>query len=113
MQNRDFRTIITSLYGSLPSSVDFASKSATLGPDLQVSTGPSPHQWCCAFKTGTFGPELPVSTGPRPHLGIGACKTVCLPPELQVSMGPSAHLCFLHAYSDFWTRITSLYWSQT
>ena len=28
-------------------------------------------------------------------------------------MGPSPHLWFLHAKSDFWIRITSLYGSQT
>ena len=34
---------ITSLYGSHPSSVVFACKTVTLGPELQVSMGPSPH----------------------------------------------------------------------
>ena len=34
---------MTSLYGSQPSFVPFASKTATLGPELQVSMGPRPH----------------------------------------------------------------------
>ena len=36
-------TRITSLYRSQPSSVVFACKTATLGPELQVSMGPRPH----------------------------------------------------------------------
>ena len=27
-------------------------------------------------------------------------------------MSPSPHRCFVHANRDFWSRITSLYWSQ-
>ena len=72
-QNSDFSIRITSLYGSQPSSVVFASKTATLGSELEVSIGPRPHLWFFAFKTATLGPEL------------------------QVFMGPSRHLWFLHA----------------
>ena len=45
MQNSDFRTRITSLYGSQTSPMFFAFKTATLAPELQVSMGPSPHLW--------------------------------------------------------------------
>ena len=51
--------------------------------------------------------------GPRPHLRFSVCKTACLASELLVSMGPSPHLCFCIQNSDFWTRITNLYGSQT
>ena len=74
--------------------------------------GPRPHMWFCAWKTATLGPELQVSAGPRPHMWICTFKTACLPPDLQVYMGPSPHLWILHAKSDFITRITSLYGSQ-
>ena len=47
MQNSDFSTRIASLYRSQPLSVVFACKIATLGPEFQVSIGPSPHQ--CFF----------------------------------------------------------------
>ena len=47
MQNSDFSTRIASLYRSQPLSVVFACKIATLGPEFQVSVGPSPHQ--CFF----------------------------------------------------------------
>ena len=45
IQNSGFSIRITSLYGSQPAFVDFACKTATLVPELQVSRGPRPHQW--------------------------------------------------------------------
>ena len=45
IQNSVFGIRNTSLYGSKPSFVAFACKTATLGPDLQVSKSPSPHLW--------------------------------------------------------------------
>ena len=58
----------TSPYGSQPSSVVFACKKMTLGPELQVSMGPRPHLCFFAFKTASLAPELQVSIGPSPHL---------------------------------------------
>ena len=88
MQNSDFRTRITCLYGSQPPSVAFE------------------------CKTAHFGPEQ-VSMDPRYHLSFCVCTTACLASELLVSMGPSLHLWFLHAKERLWTRITSLYGYQT
>ena len=68
MQNNVISIRITSLYGSQPSSVAFACKTATLGPELQVSMGPRPQLWFSAFKTATLAPELQVSIGPSPPL---------------------------------------------
>ena len=75
--------------------------------------------------------------GPRHHLSFCACNTAWLAPESLVSMGPNPYLWFLHAKqrlleqnykylcvtalicgfcihnSAFWTRISSLYVSQT
>ena len=68
MQNNVISIRKTSLYGSQPSSVIFACKTATLGPELQVSMGPRPHLWFFAFKTATLAPELQVSIGASPHL---------------------------------------------
>ena len=59
---------ITSLYGSQPSSVVFASKTAAFGPELQVPRRPWPHLRLFAFKTAPLAPELQVSMGPSPHL---------------------------------------------
>ena len=41
----------------------------------------SPHLWFCAFKTANLGPELQVSKGPSPDLWFCACKTATLGPE--------------------------------
>ena len=43
MQNNVISIRMTSLYGSQPSLVLFACKTATLGPELQVSMGPRHH----------------------------------------------------------------------
>ena len=43
IQNNAFSTRIASLYGSQPSSVVVALKTAPLAPELQVSMGPSLH----------------------------------------------------------------------
>ena len=75
MQNSVFSTRIASFYGSQPSSVGFARKTATLGPELQVSVDPRQHLRLFAFQTATLAPELQVSMGPSPHLWFCAFKT--------------------------------------
>ena len=128
---------ITIVYGSHRLSVVFACKTATFGSELQVSMGPilpllvcecktacldpewrlsiglSLHLWFCAFKTATLASELLVSIGPSFHLWCCAFLTAPLASESLVSTGPSPHLWLLCAKSDFRTRITSLYGSQT
>ena len=78
IQNSAFSTRIASLYGSQPSSVVFACKTATLGPESQVSKGPRPHLWFFSFKTAPLAPQLQVSMGPRPHLWFCAFTTATL-----------------------------------
>ena len=78
IQNCDFSIRKTGLYGSQPSFVAFACKTATLGPELQVSTCPRPHLWLFAFKTATLAQELLVSMGPSPHLWFSAFTTATL-----------------------------------
>ena len=53
MQNNAISIRITSLYASQLSSVVFACETETLGPELQVSMGPSPHLWFCTLTTAT------------------------------------------------------------
>ena len=43
--------------------------------------GSSPHLSFFACKTATLGPELQVSMGPRPHLFLFSIKTAPLAPE--------------------------------
>ena len=93
---------MTSLYGSQPSFVPFACKTATLVPELQVSMGPRPHLDNSDIMTrisslSCLVPQLQVSMSPRPRLWFLAFKTATLAPELQVSMGNSPHRWFLHA----------------
>ena len=89
MQNSDFRTGITSLYGSQTSPV------ALCNQNRVIST------------------RNTSSHGPRPHLSFCACKTTWLASEWLVSMGPALTRGFCIQNNDFWTRITSLYGSQT
>ena len=57
IQNSTFSIGITSLYGSQPSGVAIASKTATLGSELQVSMCPRPHIWFFAIKRAILAPE--------------------------------------------------------
>ena len=59
--------------------------------------GPRLHLWFFAFKTATLAPQLQVSTGPIPRLWFGAFTTTTLRPELIVSMGPDLTCRFVHA----------------
>ena len=56
----------------------FEGKTATLGPELQVSMGPRPLLWFLAIKTATLAAELQVSMGPSPHLWFCAFTTAIL-----------------------------------
>ena len=49
----------------------------------------------------------------QPTSVVFACKTAWLASESLVSIGPSPHVWFWMQNSDFWTRITNLYGSQT
>ena len=57
MQNSVISTRITSLNGSQPSSVVFACKTASLGPELQVCMGPRLRLLICECKTACLDPE--------------------------------------------------------
>ena len=50
-ENSEISTRFTSLYGSQPSSMCFASETATYGTELQVSIGPRRHLSFCVCKT--------------------------------------------------------------
>ena len=137
MQNNVNSIRITSLYGSLSSFVVFACKTATLGPELQVSMCPRHHLCIFCIQNSAFSTRIaslndsqtsPVVLcmqnnvisirinslyGSQPSFVVFACKTVPLGPEKQVSMGPRPHLCFFCIQnSDFSTRIASVYGSQ-
>ena len=52
----------------------FVRKTATLGPELLVTMGPSLHLCFCAFKTAPLAPELLDSMYLRPHLSFLRAK---------------------------------------
>ena len=68
MQNNVISIRNTSLYRSLPSSAVFECQTGSLGQELQVSMGPSPHLWFFVLKAAPLAPELHISMGPSPHL---------------------------------------------
>ena len=117
MQNSVPSIRITSLYESKPSSVVFGCKTATLGPDLQVSMGPSPHLWFCMQNSGfwtqianlywsqisrvvlclqssVISPRTTCLYGSQPFSVVFECKTATFGAELQVCMGTRPHLSF-------------------
>ena len=63
-----------------------------------------------ACKTATSGPEKQVSMCPRLHLWFSACKTACLVSESLVSMGPSPHVWFLDAKQRLMDRNNKSLW---
>ena len=82
-------TRMTTLYGFQPFTCGFGCKTAWFAPEWEDYIASSHHLWFCACKTAPLGLELQVSVGQRPHL------------------------CFFMQNSDFMTRLTSLYGSQT
>ena len=97
MQNGVICTRMKSLYGFQPSSVLFSCKTVTLGPDLQVCMGSTPHLWFWAHITACLAQELKDYMCSSPQLWFCACKTACLTSVLLVSIGSSPHLWFLNA----------------
>ena len=113
MQNSDFWTRITSLCGSQTSPVIFCMQNSV--PSIRNTSlhGSQPSRVVFGRKTATYGPEKQVSMGLRHDLSLCECKTALLESDLLVSMCPNPLLCFfLMQYSSFWTRISSLYGSQ-
>ena len=113
MQNSVINTWNTCLYVCQPSSVVFACKTAHFGPELQVSMGPSPHLWFWSRKTACLEQESKDYIGSSSRRWFCACKTATLRLELQYLWVKVHPCCFCMQNCDFWTRITSLYGSQT
>ena len=97
MQNSDFRTTHRSLYGSLTSSVALSSHNSVISTRIKRLYWFQPSPVVFVWKSATAGPEWQVSMGPRHDRSYCACTTACLASELLVSLGPSLHLWFFHA----------------
>ena len=117
IQNNVNCTRITGLNASQPTCVVFASKTASLGPELHVSMGPSPHLLSLHAKqrlldriTSLYGSQISSVVlcmqndvisiritslyGSQPTSVVFDCKTETFGPELQTSIVPRPHLSF-------------------
>ena len=114
MQNSEFWTRITTLYGSQTSPVVLCMENSVISIRITSLHGSQPSRVVFGCKTATYRPEKQISMGSRHDLLLCECKTAWFASDLLVSMCPNPHLCFfLMQYSAFWTRISSLYGSQT
>ena len=109
MQNGDFWTRATSLYGCQTSPVVLCLQNNVRITSLYRSQ-PSPVVFAC--KTATFGPELQVSMSTRPHLSFCARKTAWLAPKKLVPMWPSPHLLILDAKQRLLYQNNKSLWVQ-
>ena len=122
--------------GSSPLLWFCACKTATLAYELLVSICSSPQLWflyakqrledlhkslyeyqtspvVLCIQTSVISTRIASFYGFQTSPVVYACKTAPLGLKLQVSVGPRPHLWFCMQNSDFWSRITSLYASQT
>ena len=102
VQNSDFRTRITSLWGSKSSPVVFARK-----------TAPSVSQrWpvvLCMYNSG-LNIRITILYGSQPSSVVFACKTAWLASESLVSMCPSPLVWFLDAKQRLMDRNNKSLW---
>ena len=98
MQNSAISIRITSVNQSLPSSVVFGCKTATFGPQYQVSIGPRHKLSFCACKTAWFAPQLLVSIGPSTLLLFMYTKQRLFDQKKKKSLwAPDLNCLFVHA----------------
>ena len=112
MQNTVPSNRITSLYGFQLSSVVYGCKSATFGPELQVSMGLRTHLSFCACKTARLVPELLGSMGPCPHLWLLHAKQGLVDQNYKSLWVPTLICGFSKQNSVMCIRMTSLYGFQ-
>ena len=103
MQNSEFRTGITSLCGSKAPTMAFACKTASSGPEYQVSMGPTHDLSFCACRTACLASELLVSMGPSPHLWFLEAKQRLLGQNNKSLWVSALIFCFWMQNSDYWT----------
>ena len=92
----------------------FRRQNTTFASKLQLSMGPSPHLYFCAFTTATLWPESQVFMGPRPHLCFFCIPNSDFSTIIASFNGskPSCVVLCIHN-SDITSRTNSLYGSQT
>ena len=113
IQNSAFWTSILVSMSTRPYMSFCAYKTAWLAQGILVSMCSSPHQWFCAFKTAPLGPKLHVSMGPSPNVWFLEAKQRLLDGNYKALWVKNHTGCFCKQNFGFWTRLTSLYRSQT
>ena len=74
----DLWTRITNLYGSQTWPVILCMYNSVISIRINILYGSPPSSVVYACKTATFGAELQVSVGPRSHVSFCELKTACL-----------------------------------
>ena len=113
MYNSVLNIRITSLYGSQPSSVVFAFKTAWLASELLVSMSPRPHHWFLDSKQRLLDRNNKSLWVPNITCRFVHAKQHDLHQNDNSIWVPALICVFFHANSDFRTSITSLNGSQT
>ena len=106
MQNSDFRTRITSLYGSQTSPMVFCIQNSDFRTRITSLYG-SQTSPCDLYMH-----NITILNGSQPSFVIFACKTATLGTELQVSVSQTSPIVFCIQNTDFSPRIASHYGSQ-
>ena len=113
IQNSNFSTSISSLYGSQTSPVVLYMQHSVISTRNTSLHGSQPSSVVFACKTTTLGPELQVSMGPRPHLCFFFHSKQRLQHQNCMSLWVPTLICgFCIQNNNFSTRIASLYGSQ-
>ena len=113
MQNSDFWMRITNLYGSQTSPVVLCKQYSVISTRKTCLYGSQPLSVVFACKTATFGAELKVSMCPSSHLWFLHTQQRILDQNFKSLWVPDLICGFCIHNSAFWTRISSLYGSQT
>ena len=112
IQNSDFWSRITKLYGSQTSPVVLCMQYSVISTGITCLYGSQPLSVVFGCTTATFGAEKQVSMGPRHDLSFCGFKTAWLASELLVSMGPTPHVWFLDAKQRLLDRNNKSLWAQ-
>ena len=112
MQNHVLWYRMTLVYWSQHSSVVLCIQTTTLAPELQVSIGPSPHQWCYAFTRATLASQWLVSMLSAFICGFVHSKQRLQRENYQSLWLPALNCGLCMQNRDFRTRITSLHGTQ-
>ena len=97
MQNSDFMTRLTSLYGSQTSSVVLSTHNSVLSTRINRLYWFQPSPVVLCMQNIDFRTRITSLCGSKTPPVVFACKIAPLGLQLQVSMDPSPPLWFLHA----------------